>query len=218
MTTLVFVRHGVTQENLNHTLIGRTDPSLHPYGIIQAQAVADALSTIHIDAVVSSPLRRCLQTAEEIAARLETIEVTTMSDLTEIDLGIVDGLSSFVAYERYKTLMDQALDVALPDFRFPKGESRKNALCRFQTAINRLVNKYPCGHVCIVTHGGLLGLWLAHLQNVPIGQFRYWQPSHGSISRVMFEDGNYRVISHNETEHLSRELQEMIEQARNRVP
>jgi broad specificity phosphatase PhoE len=208
----------VTQENLNYTLIGRTNPPLHPYGMLQAQAVADALGTIGLDALVASPLQRSLDTARAIAAKHKKLEITTMDDLTEIDLGILDGMSAFTAYDQYRDIMDQALDVTLPDFRFPQGESRRETLVRFQAAIDTLVSLYPDGNVCVVTHGGPLGLWLAHLHGDCIARFRYWQPAHGSITRVIRDNQHYRLASHNKTQHLPKALQELVEQARQRLP
>lgn len=218
LTTLIFVRHGVTHENLNYTLIGRTDPPLHRYGNMQADAVADALCAVRLDAVVSSPLDRCLSTAQRIAQRHGIRNTSTVDALSEIDLGIVDGLSSFVAYEKYQVIMDRALDPTLPDYRFPQGESRVEALVRFQTAVDRLIEQHPHGNVCVVTHGGPLGLWLAHLHQDCLGRFREWQPSHASITRVSCDNESYHIVSRDETDHLPKELQNLIRQARECMP
>jgi broad specificity phosphatase PhoE len=204
----------MTQENIDYTLIGRTDPPLHPIGIMQAQAVADTLSQRALSAIVSSPLRRAVETAALIAVR-HGLPMTTLHELTEIDLGIVDGMSSFTAYEQYPSLMDEALNPSLDDFAFPNGESRRDALHRFQSAIQRLVTQFRNGTVCVVTHGGPLGLWLAHIHQEPLGSFRSWQPPHGAITQVTCCDGSFQVGSLNQTEHLPDDLQILIDQARN---
>ncbi|MDP9727222.1 histidine phosphatase family protein [Alicyclobacillus tolerans] len=194
MTTLFFVRHGVTEENLQYTLIGHTDPSLHPQGIEQAHQVAKTLMNEEIEAVYTSPLKRCLETAECIAQTHHSLPVQICPSLQEINLGIVDGMSSFLAYERYRSLLDEALDESLPDFAFPGGERRSEALQRFHTALNKICSRHPHGHICVVTHGGLLGLWLATLHGDSLGRFRHWQPRHGTITRVERKNDSFLLI------------------------
>jgi broad specificity phosphatase PhoE len=212
VTTLIFVRHGVTAENLNYTLIGHTDPPLHEFGVLQAKAVANALQNVSIDCLYSSPLKRCLQTASVIAERRRNLEINTCPALSEIHLGIVDGMSSFLAYERYKSLMDAALDDSLPDFQFPSGESRSAALHRFQQGLESIVAKNKEGTVCIVSHGGPLGLWLADYYGDPLGRFRHWQPHHASIAHVTYRNGKFDVEALDNTDHLSNGLMKLPSQ------
>ena len=67
MTTLLLLRHGLT-EMTGHTLAGWT-PGVHldERGREQARAVAGRLAPLRLDAIVSSPLERCVETAEEVA-------------------------------------------------------------------------------------------------------------------------------------------------------
>ena len=68
VTTLVLVRHGLT-ELTGPVLAGWTPGvSLDERGRAQARAVGERLAHLPLAAVVSSPLERCLQTAEAIAA------------------------------------------------------------------------------------------------------------------------------------------------------
>lgn len=212
LTTLIFVRHGVTAENLNYTLIGHTDPPLHAFGVLQAKAVANALQNVSIDWLYSSPLKRCLQTSSVMAKRHTNLEINKCPALSEIHLGIVEGMSSFLAYERYKSLMDAALDDSLTDFQFPSGESRSAALRRFQQGIESIVAKHKEGTVCIVTHGGPLGLWLADYHDDSLGRFRDWQPHHASLTRLTYHDGKYQVEVLDNRDHLSDELKKPLSQ------
>ena len=68
MTSLVLVRHGVTDWNENGRLMGRVDLDISARGRVQAECVAQALADVSIDAVYSSPQPRAKQTAEPIAA------------------------------------------------------------------------------------------------------------------------------------------------------
>src|SRR4051794_27926790 len=68
MSTLVLVRHGLTALT-RATLVGRT-PGIHldERGQKQAAAVAERLAVLPVAAIVSSPLERCVDTAEYIQA------------------------------------------------------------------------------------------------------------------------------------------------------
>ena len=63
MTTLVLLRHGLTA--LTGPVLAGWTPGVHldDRGWAQAEAVAERLSGTRFDAVVSSPLERCVETA-----------------------------------------------------------------------------------------------------------------------------------------------------------
>lgn len=213
MTTLIFVRHGVTTANLNYVLMGRTDLSLHPLGHLQANEVASALATTPLDTIISSPLKRCMETAYRISHHQKNLPISVSDGLQEMDLGVVDGMSSFEAYSKYQSLMDEALNDTLPDFRFPSGESRSEALYRFEQAIHEIVSQNPEHTVCVVTHGGPLGLWLAKQHGELLGRFRAWQPYHASITRVTWEAGKFHIQTMDSRDHLSDEIENRVRQA-----
>ena len=68
MTTVLLVRHGLTATT-GQVLTGwLPDVGLDERGRAQARALADRLAPVPLDAVVTSPLDRCRQTAEAIVA------------------------------------------------------------------------------------------------------------------------------------------------------
>lgn len=66
-TTIFLVRHGETVDNARQIMQGQTQGELNEQGKKQAAQVARRLSCESIDIVVSSDLRRAVQTAEMIA-------------------------------------------------------------------------------------------------------------------------------------------------------
>ena len=67
MTTVLLVRHGLTAST-GQLLTGWTPGiSLDDRGLAQAKALAERLAPVPLDAIVTSPLERCQQTAEAIA-------------------------------------------------------------------------------------------------------------------------------------------------------
>lgn len=88
MTTVVLVRHGLT-EMTGPVLAGWT-PGLHldDRGRAQAAAVAERLAPLPLAAVVSSPLDRCLDTAAAICeGRAPAVEVQVDERLGECRYG-----------------------------------------------------------------------------------------------------------------------------------
>jgi probable phosphomutase (TIGR03848 family) len=67
VTVVLLVRHGLTA-GTGHVLTGRTPGiPLDDRGREQAAALATRLAEVRLDAIVTSPLERCRQTAEAIA-------------------------------------------------------------------------------------------------------------------------------------------------------
>ncbi len=87
-TQVVVVRHGRTEWSATGRHTGRTDVPLDEVGRAEAKAVADRLSGLHIDRVLSSPLSRALDTAH-LAGFAERVEVR--DELVEWDYGELEG-------------------------------------------------------------------------------------------------------------------------------
>jgi broad specificity phosphatase PhoE len=83
---LVLVRHGRTEANANGLLLGRLDPPLDATGRAQASALASVVAGAAT--VVSSPLRRAVETARLLLPDLEPV---IDERWIEIDYGDLDG-------------------------------------------------------------------------------------------------------------------------------
>jgi len=88
VTLVLVVRHGLTAAT-GTALSGRTPGiPLDDRGRSQAEAVAERLAQVRLDAIISSPLERCAQTAAAIATRqAECKEVTEDERLIEVGYG-----------------------------------------------------------------------------------------------------------------------------------
>jgi broad specificity phosphatase PhoE len=87
---IVFARHGQTAANREGRIQGRIDAPLTELGVEQARLVAEALASLEPALLVTSPLLRAAQTAEEIARRCG-LDVKTDDRLLELDYGEWDG-------------------------------------------------------------------------------------------------------------------------------
>jgi broad specificity phosphatase PhoE len=137
---LFVVRHGQTDANAHGLLLGRADPSLSGVGQRQASALATRLPR---DAeVISSPLRRTVETAEALGRPVEVDE-----RWIEVDYGVLDGTKvSDVPAETWAAWR------ADPTFAPPGGESLASVAVRVRAACDDLAERARVRDVVVVTH------------------------------------------------------------------
>lgn len=90
-TILLLVRHGETIDNVRKIMQGQTPGQLTPHGCEQAEELAKQLANQHIDAFVSSDLKRSLDTCAIIARPHLRQHITTTALLRERDWGSFTG-------------------------------------------------------------------------------------------------------------------------------
>ncbi|MEU4216495.1 bifunctional RNase H/acid phosphatase [Actinoplanes sp. NPDC026623] len=202
-TRLILVRHGETALTAQGRYSGRGDVPLSEQGEAQAMAAAGRVAGISRDvaAVVSSPLRRCVRTAEFIAAELGNVKVTVLPELIECDFGDWEGLTFAEARERWPDELDRWLDstAVAP----PNGESFQAVAKRVRGACAKLQSAYPSGTVVVVSHVSPIKLILRDaLAAGDAFLHRLFLDAAGVSTVDMWPDGGVAVRSVNETAHL----------------
>ena len=136
-TILYLVRHGETVDNASQTMQGQTQGELNERGILQAQELSEEWKDREIDVIVSSDLKRAIDTAAIVAAP-HGLEVVKTPLLRERDWGDFTG--------RY-----------IPDLKnepFPDNvESLENLLSRAGEFITYVRETFPGKKVLAVGHG-----------------------------------------------------------------
>ncbi|WP_443074648.1 histidine phosphatase family protein [Streptomyces sp. NBC_01431] len=205
MTTLVLLRHGETLLTPQRRLSGSggSNPGLSPAGRRQAQATADALAHRgDIEAVVTSPMRRCRETALTVAAGLgQSIQVDP--DLREADFGAWEGLTFTEVRERYPD--DLSAWLASPETPpSGAGETMQQVTRRAAAVRDGLLAQYAGATVVVVSHvGPLRTLIRLALQAPPHSLFRM-EVAAASLSTVTYDaDGIATVQALNDTHHLN---------------
>ena len=147
--SLLLVRHGATALSAEARFCGVTDVELTDLGRAQADRLAEALVDLKPDAVVSSPMRRALETAEAVAGRLEG-KVEVVAELRETDFGAWEGLTiDEVAQGWPEELARWRAD---PGYAPPTGESFSDTSRRVARAAAKIVSANPGGKVVVVSH------------------------------------------------------------------
>jgi probable phosphoglycerate mutase len=198
-TRLVIVRHGNTEHSTGGRFSGRNELALDEHGREQAARLASR-DFGAVAAVVSSPLRRAVETAEAIALPLG-LPVRTLDDLVETDFGVWEGLTFAEAAATDPAAMRTWR--TSPDSAPPGGESFADVGRRVQRAREELTAEYPDAAVVVVTHVTPIKMLVCSaLEAPPIALFRLHVDT-ASVSVVdYYVDGNMSVKLVNDTSHL----------------
>jgi probable phosphoglycerate mutase len=173
---LVMLRHGQTGYNATNRMQGQLDTELSDLGRDQAVAAAEVLAKRQPLAIVSSDLRRALDTAVALGERSgQAVLVDTR--LRETHLGDWQGMTHL------------EVDAAAPGARLAwrddarwaphGGESRVDVAARSMPLVSELIDEQtewgldqrgddPERPVVLVTHGGLIAALTAALLGLPV--------------------------------------------------
>lgn len=202
--TLVLLRHGETALTPEKRFSGSggTDPELSATGRGQAERAAEHFAALGVvQDIVSSPLRRCRETAAAVAARLG-LDVRIDEGLRETDFGAWEGLAFGEVRERYGD--DLTAWLASPDTApTGGGESFAEVTERVAAARDRLVARYAGRTVLLVTHVTPIKTLVRLALGAPPESLFRMELSAASISTVAhYGDGNASVRLLNDTSHL----------------
>ncbi|GHE58231.1 hypothetical protein GCM10018785_29270 [Streptomyces longispororuber] len=201
--TFVLLRHGETPLTPEKRFSGSggSDPSLSDIGREQAVRVAAALAARGtVQAVVSSPLLRCQETARTVAARLG-LDVHLEPGLRETDFGAWEGLTFAEVRERHPDELTAWL--ASPHVAPPGGESFAEVTSRVSAARDKLLAAYAGRTVLLVTHVTPVKTLVRLALGAPPESLFRMELAAASLSAVAYyADGNASVRLLNDTGHL----------------
>ena len=165
---LVLIRHAAPVDDARGRCYGRLDLGLSPQGERQAAALVRSLDGAHIDAVVSSPALRAVDTARPLAD-VFGLEVEIRHDLGELDFGELEGRTYDEIAASHPDLY--AHWMAEPtSVRFPGGESYDDLRERVDATIGNLLRERAGQTVAVVTHGGVVRVVVAGVLGLPPGR------------------------------------------------
>lgn len=200
-TRLVLLRHGETPMSVEKRFAGTGDIELTEAGREQARRAARGLAGTGIEVVVSSPLRRTMDTARIVAEELG-LEVEPEEGLRETDFGEWEGMTFGEVQERRPE--DLARWLADPEVAPPGGESLAAAVRRAGEARDKVAVRHRGRTVLVVTHVTPIKALVAQALGAPVEALYRMHVDVSSVSRVdVFSDGPMLLRSFNDTHHLA---------------
>ena len=205
MTTVLFVRHGLTRMT-GPVLAGHT-PELHldDRGWAQARAVAERLAPLPLAALVSSPLDRCLDTASAVAeGRVvggQPQEVVQEDRFVEVRYGDWTGRElKVLAKEPLWKTVQQHPSAAV----FPGGEGLAAVQARAVAGVRdwnaRVAAEHgPDATYAVFSHGDVIKALVADALGQHLDLFQRISVDPCSVSVVRYTDTRPFVLRVNDT-------------------
>src|SRR3954464_8565731 len=174
--TLLLVRHGQSEWNAAGRMQGQTGHvPLTPLGHEQAAAVAAEAAAVGPGALVSSDLRRAVETAEH-CARATGLPLLTTRALREQGYGVLEGRPS-------RELWD-VVDWTDPHWAADGGESLAELHGRVAAYLKDLCAEPPADVIALVTHGDTIRAAQAVAAGLGPNAMPAVTPPNGSVTRL----------------------------------
>ena len=174
--TLLLVRHGQSEWNAEGRMQGQTaHVPLTALGHEQAAAAAEQLAQRGPGALISSDLRRAVQTAQH-CARATGLELLTTPALREQGYGVLEGRPS-------RELWD-VVDWTDPHWSAEGGESLAELHARVAAFVEELRADPPADVVALVTHGDTIRAVQAIAAGLGPDGMPAVTPHNGSVTEV----------------------------------
>jgi probable phosphomutase (TIGR03848 family) len=189
VTTVILLRHGRTTANTGGVLAGWTPGvDLDDTGRAQAQAVAERLAPVPLAAVVSSPLERCVRTAEAVVAGRDAT-VQTDDRFGEARYGDWTGraLKELVKDPLWKVVQQHPSAAVFPG---AEGEGLAQTQARAVAAVREWNAKLGPDAVWLAcSHGDVIKAVLADALGLHLDQFQ----------RIVVDPASISVVTYTET-------------------
>ncbi|MCW5705135.1 MAG: histidine phosphatase family protein [Bradyrhizobium sp.] len=181
--SFICLRHGATDWNRQGLFQGRTDNPLNDTGIAQAHEAAAKLAAIELGHVVSSPLRRAVQTAE-IIATVAARSMTLDHDLIELDFGSFEGQPVRELMLRHGKNNAQGLVDMLPADAEPWDDVASRAI----RSIRQWLDRHPEQEILFVCHDAVMQSMAQRLTG------KFFKNGHGRPFRFTLTDDGWTVV------------------------
>jgi len=144
-----------------------------------------AFFDFEVDEVFSSPLQRCKKLAQAVWPG----RAKTDTRIVELDFGSWEMKKwDDIPQEKLLEWTDNYVKLAPPN-----GESFETMYARVKNFYCNSVFPLGCNTVAIVTHAGVIRASLALGMNIPLQETFNYPVEHGSITKLVFNDGKIEV-------------------------
>lgn len=193
---LYLMRHGQTDWNVEDRFNSTTEVPLNVEGGRGASVAARGMVDTGITRIVSSPLLRCVHTAEIVRSVVNpAVDIEIWDDLREVDFGDFEGLS--------KHDLKGNKDLRSWFRPYPTGNTPPNAETWTEAAhrarsLLTMLGSRSDQQTLVVSHGYLLRLMIVEaLEISPPQGMRRFSLDNANISILSDKDGYWRLLGHN---------------------
>lgn len=181
---IFLIRHGQIDYGSEKRYIGITDLSLSNAGIGQVTRLKEYFSGIDIEKAFTSPLKRCMQTAEILLQGSSTDRIV-LDQLKEINMGEWENRTIDYIKGNFCEMYEKRganIDTFIP----PGGESFEQLQKRVMPAFEYIVAN-TAGNTLIISHAGVNRVILSKLLEFPLKDiFKISQP-YGCINQLCWD-------------------------------
>lgn len=181
------IRHGMTDANINGVYVGKkTDIPLCPEGVRELRDLRNDIDYPEVQAVYTSPLLRCKQTANIL---YEGFQPIVIDDMAEYDFGDFEG----------KTATELEINPAYTEWTSgkiscpPGGEDSTDFVKRIALGLNKIVRDMMDKEInssAVIMHGGAIMMLLSSCA-VPRKHSVEWTSDNGRGYSVMITPSLY---------------------------
>lgn len=198
MKTVILLRHGHSAANAKNLLTGRLPGvGLSPEGKKQSLALVERIGAKRIEHLHLSPIERCQLTIGPWLSSKNSNSLLTSSlddGFSEIDFGRWSG-------EKLSTLRRDPLWSKVQNepsrFRFPGGESFREAQKRAVSATEGIRSKRGTRTHLVVSHSDTIKLILAHYSSMKLDSFQSLKVDPASFTVMQFDRSQVRICTIN---------------------
>lgn len=198
--TVMLVRHGQTKSNVTNYFSGRSEEDLDEVGYAQAHCLSSRLSSLSLDGIYASPLKRTLTTAK-ILAEPHGLKVDVLEDLIELGIGDLSGHYVDQIVSKWPELWQEYLTDPT-DVTFPNGESFRQVIERAIRVFNTLTSNENHKLIVVVSHEAIIKVLVAHILGVSNNIYRRFTITNASLTEIKFAKDACRIVSLNDTSHI----------------
>jgi probable phosphoglycerate mutase len=190
-TTLVLVRHGVTDHTTRKVFSGglaSANPPLNDEGRAQIRTTGEWLSPMRdqIDAVIASPVRRTHESAE-ILGEIFGLPVELEEGIAEMEFGSWDGLTFADVQEKYPDDLSDWLGNL--EHAPGGGESFRAVAARVLAGRDRILEAYAGKTVLVVSHVTPIKTLVADALGAPLEALFRMELSPASVTVISYFEG-----------------------------
>lgn len=138
------------------------------------------------DAIISSPLSRCLEFARELSAE-SGIPLETDDRLKEIGFGEWQGKTR-EELTRFDPGVVQRFYRDPTTYRPDGAEGLAEFRTRVVEALKDILDRYPGQHVLLICHAGIIRMVLAHILEIPLSNLFRIKVATACLTRVEFAE------------------------------